>query len=190
MKQCSWEGCDKPVRRNDLCNTHSHQLRRGVPLTPIKKQRRGMSVEDRLQDMSEDQDGCRVWTHSLLASGGYGQINVGGVPRRAHVVAYEQVHGPVPEGMFVCHTCDNPPCINVDHLFLGSAADNAADMARKGRSTRGERNRWAVLTEDQVIEIRAQVSGGARQRDVAGRFGVSQATVSDICRRKSWAYLT
>jgi hypothetical protein len=74
---------------------------------------------------------------------GYGRVTVpeprpGRQKRRfAHRVAYERVHGPIPEGLFVCHRCDNPPCVNVDHLFLGTSADNDADMRAKGRHFRG-----------------------------------------------------
>lgn len=76
---------------------------------------------------------CIEWTGYRLPSG-YGQTRVKGRGlQRAHRVAWEEVHGPIPEGMYVCHRCDNPPCVNVDHLFLGTPVDNATDMTSKER---------------------------------------------------------
>ena len=149
-----------------------------------------MSLEDRLADMSEESStGCRVWTAALTTTG-YGAIRHGNRMRKAHSLMWEVHHGPIPEGMVIRHTCDNPLCVNIDHLLLGTQQDNLRDCVARGRSNRGSKHGMSKLTEEQVIEIRHQVSAGARQRDVAGRFGVSQATVSDICRRKSWAHLT
>lgn len=78
-------------------------------------------------------DGCWEWTGSKRGNG-YGCLAVGGRQVGAHRVAWETQNGPIPEGLFVLHKCDNPPCVRPDHLFLGTAKDNAMDMARKGRA--------------------------------------------------------
>lgn len=138
----------------------------------------------------KDESGCWVWTAST-AGKGYGQIKVPSQRRQvyAHRVAYELSKGPIPIGRLVCHTCDNPKCVNPDHLFLGSAKDNLQDMKRKDRHLRGDRNAKAVLTESQVREIRGLSDTGYRQHELAKRFGVSQMTISRIVRGERWTHV-
>ena len=122
---------------------------------------------------------------------GYGRVTrfngTKGVNRRAHRLAWTLVHGD-PGDLFVCHHCDTPLCVRPDHLFLGTAADNLADMRAKGREARGEGHGRAKLTEAQVLEIRELVRT-ARHEDVASQFGVARETVSCIARRKTWAHV-
>lgn len=124
---------------------------------------------------------------------GYGQFSVNGRNVRAHRFSYELVVGPVPDGFQVCHRCDNPPCVRPSDLFLGTNAENLADMASKGRARVGDRRRTgaanprAKLTEEQVREIRLRyAAGGVSQDALAAGYGVSQVAVSHIVRGLTW----
>jgi len=137
---------------------------------------------------------CWPWTAARLNRKlGYGQIFMNGRRQLAHRVAWQLCRGPIPVGMVVAHHCDNPPCCNPAHLFLGTQADNLADMRSKGRAApfepiRGEGHPKGRLTELQVREIRRRyASGGVRQVDLAGEFGVSQHVISGIVRGRYWA---
>jgi hypothetical protein len=98
----------------------------------------------------------------------------------AHRIAWSRVFGPIPDGLVVCHRCDNPPCVRPDHLFLGTHQDNDADRDAKGRTANGERIGAAKLTDEQVAEIRRLRDAGLSQTSIAARYGVSQSHVSRI----------
>lgn len=105
---------------------------------------------------------------------------------QAHRVAWELRYGPVPDGLCVCHHCDNPGCCNPSHLFLGTHADNMRDMVVKGRSNKGEKHGQAELTWGEVHLIRLFGLVGMTQRAIANRFHVSQTTVWQILHDKHW----
>jgi hypothetical protein len=85
-------------------------------------------------------DTCWLWKGATVGRG-YGKTSFGGICKRAHRVAWELTNGVIPEGLLVCHRCDNPLCVRPDHLFLGTSDDNNKDMQRKGRSATGDRSR-------------------------------------------------
>jgi hypothetical protein len=116
-----------------------------------------------------DPDACWEWTGRRHKQG-YGIFWIGTKPLLGHRVAFALANGPVPAGQCVCHRCDNPPCVNPAHLFLGTQQENMRDMSRKRRGH--------ALTADQVAEVRALREGGLTVREVAARFGVSAATVT------------
>lgn len=135
-------------------------------------------------------DECWLWTGS--AQRGYGQISDDYPSRkmfRAHRLAYKLYHGELPESQKVLHTCDNPPCVNPAHLFLGTAVDNVRDMVKKGRQAKHEQNGGAKLTEEQVAKIRCDyiprhpVYG---QRAQGRRYGVSHSMIGYIVRGENW----
>ena len=105
--------------------------------------------------------------------------------------SWELHHGPIPEGMCVLHRCDNPPCVNPAHLFLGTIRDNARDMARKGRTfvMRGEANHMTWLTPDQVREIRGRHESGESQTALARAFETWPRTINRIVRRLTWKHV-
>jgi hypothetical protein len=111
--------------------------------------------------------------------------------RRAHRVAWILANGPIPPGLFVCHRCDNPPCCNPAHLFLGTPGDNARDRNRKGRHGQpvGESNPYSRLTNAAVREIRRQVAAGRSQRAIGHDFGISQVMVCHIVKGRHWAHV-
>ena len=176
---CIVEDCEKPAGR-PMCSMHAARWTRHGS-TNARKGNTGTLLE-RYERFVVRGDGCWGWS-ACTNSLGYGHV----AKRYAHRVAYELFIGPIPHGMEVCHRCDNPPCTNPAHLFLGTRAQNAADAASKGRTLRGERNASAKLTAGQVREIREMCTNGWPQRRIARAFGVSQSQVSSIVRGKAWA---
>jgi hypothetical protein len=129
-------------------------------------------------------DGCWLWVGSSDRDG-YGNFG-SGKTRRAHRIAYELFVGPNPEGLHVCHTCDEPACVNPDHLFLGTNTQNTADKVAKGRQAKGRgAGRPRKLTNAKVAEIRRRfAAGGITGRALAQEYGVGVATVCRILLRK------
>jgi hypothetical protein len=141
-------------------------------------------------------DECWPWTAASRHRFGYGTFHVSAAEGTvgAHRLAYELERGPIPPGMSVLHRCDNPPCCNPGHLFLGTPADNTADMDAKGRSRRlvppGERNPNARLSAADVREIRRayQAAPGVRA-ELARRYGVTPRTIWAVATRRTWRHL-
>ena len=134
--------------------------------------------------------GCRVWTGGR--NNGYGHLRFQGKVRYAHRVAWLLTHGDLPTHLDVLHECDNPPCVNPAHLFLGTHADNMADKAAKGRvpRLRGSLNGHSRVTEAQVVEMRRLYAAGlANQPELAARYGMHQSNVSLIVLGKHWRHV-
>jgi hypothetical protein len=147
---------------------------------------------------------CWEWRGATMDKG-YGHLRTGGrgTPHvYSHRLAWEIANGPVPEGLWVLHACDNRPCCRPSHLFLGTAQDNTADMMAKGRGRsgpggpggvppclRGSANPLAKLTDSAVREMRSLHAEGVSQRRLAVRFGVSKSTVNDVLQRHKWAHV-
>lgn len=136
--------------------------------------------------------GCHMWK-SQRHTTGYGtfEISVGkGKPIRvrAHRFAWERANGEIPAGMCICHRCDTPLCVNPEHLFLGTHADNAADRDRKGRTVtaRGERAGSAKLTEAQVAFIKGLFLWSAPVVVIARAFNVDTKTIALIKAGATW----
>lgn len=135
-----------------------------------------------------DSNGCINWQGSM-ASHGYGIIGSNGRSLYAHRIAYELAKGPIPEGLFVMHACDNPRCVNPDHLSVGTQKDNIADAAAKGRTARGSMVPRSILTEEAVQDIRREYASGTKQLILAERYGVAQPTISDVVTGRRWGWL-
>ena len=143
-----------------------------------------LRVDKSTPDVCWEWQGQR-WRH------GYGMFSVGGNQFRerafAHRVAFSLTNGPIPDGLWVLHRCDNPPCVNPAHLFLGVAQDNSTDMVRKRRHKYGERNHNHKLTDAQVVSIRARYAQGSiSQKQLGSEYGVSETTIHVIVTGKGW----
>jgi hypothetical protein len=141
-------------------------------------------------------NGCWVWTAGKNNKGyGLSRARYLGYQERVlvHRLSYEDAGGFIPKGAWVLHKCDNRPCVNPSHLFLGNAKDNVADMIAKGRDVRtpmrGTRNGNAILTDDKVIAMRKAYIAGKNRFEVAKMFGMSSNAVSDIINGRSWRHL-
>ena len=137
-----------------------------------------------------EDDGCWEWQASRSGFG-HGQFFIQGRGViGAHRFAYELSNGPIPDGLHCRHRCDNPPCCNPRHLFIGTALDNILDCVNKGRNARGESSGNSKLTEAEVAAIRkAYATGRWTQAQIAEHVGVSPSTVSQIVRREGWRHV-
>jgi len=133
------------------------------------------------------ESGCWEWT-ACRNNHGYGMLLGNGRSLvLAHRASYEIHVGPIGNGIQVLHVCDNPACVNPEHLRLGTTRDNMRDMVSKGRSTRGERCPYAKLTSDDVVAIRA--AHGVKRRELSRRYGVSETLVTLLRQGKRWTHI-
>lgn len=156
--------------------------------------------------LRESESGCWEWAGQSMKAG-YGRIDLKNYPDwpqsvvLVHRVVYQLCVGPVPDGMVVCHRCDNPPCCRPDHLFLGTNSDNIADKISKGRQAAGQSVRknhehlrgevivTAKLTAEQVMEIRRREAAGEHPDSIAADHGTSRDYVVAIARGDCWTHL-
>lgn len=176
-------GCGQPARNRFRQGHNSKQ--------PLR------TMEERFWQYVQKTDGCWLWT-GATRDFGYGVINMGGhngKAERAHRASWMIHNGPIPKGLFVCHHCDVPACVNPAHLFLGTSADNNHDMQRKGRYDRvkrpkGEKHWKANLTEKIVLEIRTKYAESKTTFGELGRqYGIGHKAVWDIVHYKIWKHV-
>jgi len=149
-------------------------------------------------------DECWEWQAAKVPYG-HGHFSLEGREFRAHRIMWEIFNGPIPNGLFLCHRCDNPPCCNPRHLFLGTQADNIRDAVRKDRmatgerhgrhthperTARGEQNGQSKLTAKKVRAIRCKYSDGdINMGALAQEYGVHETAIQRIVRHKTWAHV-
>lgn len=133
---------------------------------------------------------CWEWTGYKNIQG-YGIIGINGKLIKAHRVAWELIYGPIPENICVLHKCDNPSCVYIGHLFIGTYQDNNADRDRKNRQacTQGELNGQCTLTAKQVLEIRKMYKEGHKCRELSKMFETSKQNIKNIVYRHSWKHI-
>ncbi len=135
-------------------------------------------------------DGERCWLWEGAESSGYGHLVWKGRRKQgAHRVAWELARGPVPDGLWVLHSCDNPLCVRPDHLFLGTNADNIADAFAKGRMPLGSEHHSAKLDPEKVRAIRARIAAGEALAAIARDFGVSDQALFKLRDGKTWKHI-
>lgn len=151
--------------------------------------------EEKFWARAEPGPGCWLW-QGAKSTWGYGMVKIDGKMRHAHRLSWEVHNGPIPAGLMVCHHCDVRDCVNPDHLFVGTAADNVHDMDAKGRRgygyrlpppRRGENHQAAKLSDAEFAAIQAAVAAGEPKRAIARRFGISHTYVQKIARREGRA---
>lgn len=140
-----------------------------------------------------------IEAHGKPRNNGYVRLTIKGKKWYAHRLAWTQAHGPIPEGMDICHKCDNRRCINVEHLFVGTRLDNMRDAASKGRISRGDKhsasvpkgeaNHMAKLTKEAVEEIRSAKWPRGARRQLAEKFGVHESLIGLVIRNKIWRHI-
>lgn len=175
-----------------------------------------LTVTERFWAKVKKGSGCWEWQAGKFRANGYfyGAFKMNGKLKKAHRVSWELTHGEIPFGMFVCHHCDNPPCVRPSHLFLGTNSDNQKDAVRKGRGSkgnaaflkkgddhwtrrrpdllpdqRGELNRYSKLKDSDVREIRRLRAEGEPLKSLAATFGVAFGTISKIARGDRWKHV-
>ena len=148
----------------------------------MSKQRENPAV--RIAFKSRLSGDCVIWC-GLCDRDGYGVIGIGRAKQyRVHRIVWELAYGEIPSGMLVCHKCDNPPCVRLEHLFLGTPKDNTQDMLLKGRKVtpRGEAHPNCKVTDSDVEMIRQLRSNGVRLSTIAEQFSISFQHVGAVCK--------
>ena len=189
-KICKVECCGKPARHLGFCRAHYRRFNRyGDPLAGGPHHFSDPKDALAARSVKNPLTGCIEWTGSS-ESKGYGQIRIDGKLVKAHRFAWEIANGPIPAGMLVLHSCDNPRCVNPDHLRVGTHVDNMADMDARNRRVNNQNKGVdcpaAKITEDDVRAIRQDTR---RQIDIAKDYGISQPVVSKIKLKQAWKHV-
>lgn len=177
---CRIDYCVALASKKGLCSKHYQRLMTHgfyEPPSPMERILQKVVINDKT--------GCWEWTGYSHRSG-HGSIRVDGKAVPVYRYVYEFYRGKIPDGMFACHKCDNPSCVNPEHIFIGTPRENSQDAARKGRMERGNKRWCSKLTEQDIRSIRAD---GRAQRVIAGDYGVDQALIQRIRVGKAWGWV-
>lgn len=183
---CALEGCDDPRYRREWCSRHYQRWQRhGDPSVFVPLNWAWDTLIEKLEKLCHrDEKSCLLWPFGKDRSG-YGKFRISGLDLRVSRAVLMKITGTT--GQVAMHSCDNPTCVNIDHLRWGTWSENAQDMWEKGRAAmnlphhRGERNGRSKLTDAQRLEIRNRRREGEKQIDLAREFSVTRDTIRRTC---------
>lgn len=176
---CSFPDCDRPAKTLGWCGSHYAQHWRGEKLRPLRSLVKG-TIRERMDAYTDRTEECWIWTGSKVA--GYGQLNVDGMPRRAHRLAYELEYGPIPHGVMLDHTCRNRACVRPQHLREVSNKMNMENLDPAGYST-GTSGVRGVNWDQQTSKWRAKVTHEGKTIHV-GRFDTLEEAAAAVAKSR------
>ena len=185
VQQCQAFGCSEDRRYTIYCQKHYRRFKKHGSesmLTPYNRL---------LNKLVKTRDGCLEFTGSRTKEG-YGRIKVKGRSILAHRMSWECRHGSVPEGRLILHKCDNPPCCNPNHLYLGEHQNNTDDRVKRGRSVnlKGSDHGLSHLHEFEVLDICDRLDKGDTLQTISTYYKVSRSCIQNISKGRSWNWLT
>ena len=187
---CAIPDCNQKQFSSDYCSRHYNRLLNNRPLE--KKSFHELNPKERLDKFVtiDLKSQCWIWTGSKNKKN-YGCIHFKGKTRIAHRLAYELYKGQIPKGLLVCHNCDNPSCINPDHLFLGTNQDNSNDKFSKNREKilYGQSNGNSKLTTNEVVNIKRMLISGYTPTEISRKFNVSDGAIFSIRDNNTWRHV-
>lgn len=197
-KDCSVAECVRGAYSLGYCSLHYDRFKRHGDPNFVSNSPPGSSLEETLRyhgwlevDRVPELGPCWEYQGVMNTRNPYGVVYSKGSRMRAHRAAYTVWNGPIPDGLLVCHACDNPPCINPAHLWVGTASENVHDSILKGRAVirRGTERRNSILSDEQVIAAKRARKAGESLSALAREFGVNRQTLSKASQPDSWIHL-
>jgi hypothetical protein len=194
-KRCSIEGCEKPSRRREMCDTHSVRWYKYGDAnysykSPEQIAARFWAAVDKTPGHGP-QGECWLFI-GRLDRDGYGTCKSAerrGRAWKAHRFAYFLINGPIPRGVMILHSCDVRNCVNDKHLRAGTGAENTADMVARNRQVKGEKKHNAKLNDALVKQLRERVAQGEKKMHLAAEVGVSDAALTAACLGRTWKHV-
>jgi len=189
---CSVDGCIKKSIRRKMCNPHYRRFMKHGDFLSYQERYEETKIKRFMAKVIES-DGCWEWMGPVNKDG-YGKYCVHSRKVFAHRFVWESEYGTIPDGLEVCHSCDNPKCVRLDHLFLGTQKENVADMDRKGRRNIkprvwGESCHLSKFKEKDVLKIRQMYQFGMGISSIAKDFAVKYSAIYPLIKRRTWRYL-
>jgi len=188
VKQCKIEGCELKVHGLKLCNLHYKRFKKyGDPHTSNANIRKYPTLKYRFIGSFIKKSDKECWPWIEAVSHGYGAMCWEGKRYSSSRYSYEHYIGPISKGMNVCHACDNPLCVNPNHLFLGTHKDNMDDKIYKKRHNHGNTHGMNKINSSIVSIIRLKIESGITGRAIAREYGLTESCISKIKNFKLWA---